>query len=150
MKKIIFFIATGAYLGLSPVAPGTVGTLGGVVIAFLERGAPLWLQAAVLAAVTIVSIYAAGSAAAALNRKDPGAIVCDEISGYLTAFFLIPFSPFNAILVFILFRFFDILKPYPVSLIDRGLKGGAGIVLDDTAAGIYANISAQIILHFIS
>jgi phosphatidylglycerophosphatase A len=150
MKKILFFIATGAYLGLSPVAPGTVGTLGGVLIAFLERGAALWLQAVVLVAVTIVSIYAAASAAATLNKKDPGAIVCDEISGYLMAFFLIPFSPFNAILVFILFRFFDILKPYPVSLIDRGLKGGAGIVLDDTAAGIYANISAQIILHFIS
>ena len=148
--KILFFIATGAYLGLSPVAPGTVGTLGGLVIAWLETDAGPALQAVVLVAVTLVSIYAADKVAARLHKKDPGLIVCDEVAGCLMAFFLIPFSVTNAIMVFILFRFFDILKPYPVSLIDRGLGGGAGIVLDDTAAGVYANISAHVILYIIS
>ncbi len=148
--KVLFFIATGAYLGLSPRAPGTAGTLAGVLIAWLEAGTGTALHALVLAGVTIVSIYAAGSTAARLNKKDPGAIVCDEVSGFLMASFLIPFNLLNAIMVFILFRIFDILKPYPVSLIDRGLGGGAGIVLDDTAAGIYANISAHMILYLFS
>ncbi len=148
-KKIIIFIATGAYLGLSPKAPGTVGTLAGVLIAFIEAGTGLAVHGAVLVLVTLVSIFAAGRAATILGTKDPSKVVCDEIAGYLMAFFLIPFTPFNAILVFILFRIFDIVKPYPVSLIDRRLPGGAGIVLDDTAAGIYANISAHIILSII-
>ena len=145
-KKLIVFLATGAYLGLIPRAPGTFGTLLGVVIAFLERGASTSIHGAVIIIVTVVSIIVSARAIPIFGSKDPSEVVCDEVAGYLMAFFLIPFTPFNAILVFILFRIFDIVKPYPVSLIDRKLTGGAGIVLDDIAAGIYANIAAQIIL----
>ncbi len=148
-KKLVVFLATGTYLGLIPRAPGTMGTLWGVVIAFLERNASTSLHGALIIIITVASIYVSGKAIGIFGKKDPSEVVCDEVAGYLAAFFLIPFSPFNAILVFILFRIFDIVKPYPVSLIDRGLTGGTGIVLDDIAAGIYANISAHIILFIL-
>ncbi|MFQ5480564.1 MAG: phosphatidylglycerophosphatase A [Thermodesulfobacteriota bacterium] len=145
-KKLIVFLATGTYLGLIPFAPGTFGTLWGVVIAFLMRGAGTGVQGAVIVIVTLVSIFLSGKAIRIFASKDPSAVVCDEVAGYLAAFFLIPFTLFNAILVFILFRIFDIVKPYPVSYIDRTVPGGAGVVLDDIMAGIYANIAAQFIL----
>jgi len=147
-KKLIIFFSTGTYLGLIPKAPGTMGTLWGVLIAFLEGGYGLAFHGAVFIIITLASIYVSGKAIGVFGKSDPSEVVCDEVAGYLAAFFLIPFTPFNAILVFILFRIFDIVKPYPVSLIDRGMKGGAGIVLDDIAAGIYANIAAHIIIFF--
>ena len=149
-NAIIKFLATASYTGYSPVMPGTVGTLLGVVIAGLISGAGLGARALITLAVTAVSIYVAGEAARLFAEKDPSKVTCDEVSGLLFAFFLIPFTPANAILVFLLFRFFDILKPYPVGLIDSRVKGGLGIVADDCAAGIYANISAQIILWFLA
>ncbi len=148
-RPIIRFLATGAYTGYSPVMPGTAGTLWGVLIAYLISGTGAHIQALVIIAVFAVSIYLAGEASRLFGKKDPSQITCDEISGVLFAFFLIPFTAFNAILVFLLFRFFDILKPYPAGLIDSKVGGGLGVVLDDTAAGIYANISAQIVLWFL-
>lgn len=145
-KKLIVLLATGTYLGFSPIVSGTVGTLWGVLIAFLERGASASFHGTVLVIITLVSIYVSGKAIVIFGKKDPSEVVCDEVAGYLAAFFLIPFTLFNAILIFFLFRIFDIVKPYPASFIDREMRGGAGIVLDDIVAGIYANIAAQIIL----
>ncbi len=146
IKRLTIFLATGAYAGLIPVMPGTFGTLWGIPLAYLLSQRSLHEQAAATVAVTIVSIIIAGRAARHMGGGDPSSIVCDEIAGFLASIFLIPFSWFNAILVFILFRFFDILKPYPIRLMERRIKGGPGIVLDDIMAGFYANISAHIIL----
>ncbi len=148
-KKIIVFLATGTYLGLIPFAPGTFGTLWGVIIAFFFRTAGTGVHAALIILVTLISIFLSHKAVKIFASKDPSAVVCDEVAGYLVAFFLIPFTLFNAILVFILFRIFDIVKPYPVSYIDRTVPGGAGVVLDDIMAGIYANITGQIILYLL-
>jgi phosphatidylglycerophosphatase A len=145
-KAITIFIATGVYTGYSPVMPGTVGTLWGILIAYLEASRPIYTQALVIALVLPVSVFFAGKAALLLGGDDPKNVVCDEVCGFLVSIFLIKFTFLNAILVFLLFRFFDILKPYPVGLIDRKVRGGLGIVLDDVAAGIYANICAHIIL----
>lgn len=146
IKRLTIFLATGAYAGLIPVMPGTFGTLWGVPLAWLLSGRTLHEQAAAIIAVTVVSIFIAGRAARYMGKGDPSSVVCDEIAGYLASIFFIPFSLFNAILVFILFRFFDILKPYPIRLMERRIKGGAGIVLDDIMAGVYANISAHLVL----
>lgn len=149
-KDLVKFFATGAWAGCSPVAPGTVGTLWGVAIAWLAWPGGAYVQAPVVAAVFLASVYLAGRAAGDLGDADPSSVVCDEITGVLVAFFLLPFTPFNAIMVFILFRIFDILKPWPVSTADRRIKGGFGIVADDVVAGVYANICARGILWYLA
>ncbi|MEE9614271.1 MAG: phosphatidylglycerophosphatase A [Thermodesulfobacteriota bacterium] len=148
-NSIIMFLATGAYSGYSPFAPGTVGTLWGIPLAFaLSLLPPLW-GAAALALAIVGACLLASEAAGIAEKKDPSCIVLDEIVGFGAATFLLPFTAQNVILAFILFRFFDILKPYPAGLIDSRLPGGAGIVLDDVAAGIYANVTAQIAIRFV-
>ncbi len=150
MKKLFTFIATGAYFGYSPYAPGTIGTLWGAAIVFLTASCPLYIKAAIMAASFVVSVIAAGQAEKFFAEKDPPQIVCDEVCGFLVSFFLIPFTVFNLILAFILFRFFDIVKPYPVNFIDKRLGNGLGITLDDVMAGVYANIAARIIITVLS
>lgn len=145
-KAVIKFLATGTYTGYSPVMPGTVGTLWGVVISWLISTSPAYEQVLAIMAVSAASVYLASGQARNTGEKDPGSIVCDEVAGFMVAVFLIPFTLFNVILVFILFRFFDILKPYPVGAIDKKASGGLGIVLDDIMAGIDANIVAHIVL----
>ncbi|GMR04300.1 MAG: phosphatidylglycerophosphatase A [Thermodesulfobacteriota bacterium] len=147
---VITFLATGAYVGFSPVMPGTIGTLWGILIAYLTRGAGPYIQAALIIVVFIASVYVSSRAVKIFRSPDPGSVVCDEVAGVLVAFFLIPFTAFNAILVFILFRFFDILKPPPISTIEKGFKGGLGVVLDDIAAGVLANIGVRIILGLLT
>lgn len=129
--------------------PGTIGTLWGVAIAYLTASWPFYAQALLLAVIFALSVYASGEAAVMFDRSDPSQVVCDEITGYLIAVLFIPFTLFNAILAFILFRFFDILKPYPIRQIDRGVHGGLGIVLDDVLAGVFANVCAQAVLWLI-
>lgn len=145
-KAITIFFATAVYTGYSPIMPGTAGTLWGIVIAYFEASRSLYTQALIIALVFASSVFFAGEAAEIFGGEDPKNVVCDEVCGFLVSIFLINFTFLNVILVFLLFRFFDILKPYPVGLIDRKIKGGLGIVLDDVAAGIYANICAHIIL----
>jgi phosphatidylglycerophosphatase A len=147
-KSIITFLATGTYTGYIPVMPGTFGTLWGVPLAFLSSKMGAMSQAALTIGVFFASIYIAGEECGRRGEKDPSSIVIDEVAGYLTAFFLLPFTAFNAILVFILFRFFDILKPYPIGLVDRRVGGGTGVVLDDILAGAYAGIGAHLIIYY--
>ena len=145
-KPVTTFLATGAYAGFSPVMPGTVGTLWGVAIAYLTSGLDPYLMAVAVLALLAAALSVSSAAIEVFGAKDPPQVVIDEICGVVVAFFLIPFSLLNAILVFLLFRFFDILKPYPVSAIERGLKGGPGVVLDDVAAGVYANVFARFVI----
>ncbi|MBI2413212.1 MAG: phosphatidylglycerophosphatase A [Deltaproteobacteria bacterium] len=145
-KSIVKFLATGTYLGCAPLAPGTFGTIWGVGITWVISGYSLYIQGAVILAVILASIYVAGEYTRAISRHDHPSIVCDEISGYLVAFFALPFTLFNATLVFILFRIFDILKPYPAGSLDKKVKGGLGVVADDLAAGIYAGVSARLMI----
>ncbi|MBI5235200.1 MAG: phosphatidylglycerophosphatase A [Deltaproteobacteria bacterium] len=145
-NKLLIFLATGAYVGLSPVMPGTFGTLWGLGVALLARDAGTPAQALIIASLIAVSVYITNEAANALGQKDPQRIVLDETCGYLVAFFLLPFSVFNLISAFFLFRFFDIVKPWPIRLIENKLPGGFGIVGDDVLAGVYANLCAQAIL----
>ena len=148
-RAIITFFSTGAYTGYSPVMPGTAGTVWGVIIAYLISGATGLSQALITASITLISVPLAGETVRYTGKSDPAIIVIDEVSGFLISIFLIPFTAFNVILVFILFRFFDILKPYPAGLIDRAVGGGPGVVLDDVAAGVYANIAAHLLIWFL-
>ncbi len=141
--KFILFIAQGAYSGRSPFAPGTAGTVVGVLLyLFLKDLGALWYGAASLA-VTVLGIWAAGRADALFGTKDNRTIVIDEIAGYLVAMLLVPAAWQYMVAAFFLFRFFDIIKPYPLRRLE-GLPGGWGVVLDDIGAGVYTNIVLQI------
>ncbi len=149
MRFLILFFATNAGLGLSRVAPGTVGTLAGIPCFYLL--APLSPPAYALAwlALTIAACWICGAAGRHYGIVDDGRIVIDELVGYLVAVAFLPFTWITALLGFLFFRFFDILKPFPASWFDRRMKNGAGVVLDDVVAGIYAAVALRVVLYFI-
>jgi phosphatidylglycerophosphatase A len=123
--------------GFAPVAPGTVGTLGAVPLAWaVSRLEPVALGAFLLAFLAL-SIHAAGRAGRYWRVVDAPGIVIDEVLGYLVAVAFLPFTWRTALVAFLLFRLFDVVKPWPASALDRW-KTGAGVVLDDVAAGLYA------------
>ncbi len=146
---IVLLLATGTYLGNSKRAPGSLGTLWGLPLAYLIYKAGLASGVAILAVSIILAIILSSRASQLIGKKDPGSVVADEIVGFAVAIFALPFTPVTVILAFILFRIFDILKPFPVSYLDKHIGGGLGIVLDDLAAGIMSNIVLTIILRFI-
>lgn len=129
--------------------PGTLGTLWGVLFVYLMRGLGHYVQGLFTLALIVAAVILSGLHAKAAGKDDPQEVVIDEAAGFLVTFFLAPFSVLSLILAFLLFRFFDILKPYPIKAVERGVKGGAGIVLDDVLAGIFANVSLGVILWVI-
>jgi phosphatidylglycerophosphatase A len=146
MIKPIMFVATGAYTGYLPKAPGTWGTLLALPLNLLLLNLSpqgYWLS---LLMIFLLAVYSAGAAEKILDRKDPGIIVIDEIIGMLIALIAAPTQPLVWLMAFLLFRLFDIIKPWPVSWADRHLNGGFGIVLDDVLAGGYAWLALHGIL----
>jgi phosphatidylglycerophosphatase A len=149
MHTLIIFIATGFYSGYLPKAPGTWGSLVGLLLFFLLHTLSLQIYLAVVAAVFVIGTFAAGEAEKIMDRKDPGLVVIDEIVGILITMIAIPATPLAMALGFILFRIFDIFKPFPIRLIDQRFHGGLGIMLDDIVAGIFSLIILQLIIRFI-
>ncbi|HEV8713039.1 MAG TPA: phosphatidylglycerophosphatase A [Candidatus Binatia bacterium] len=149
MRTLILFLATGAYSGYAPVASGTVGSLVALPLIFLSL--QLWhlspvLQVIVLVLAIISACWVAGAAEQYLGEHDSGKIVVDEIVGFLTATALLELTFRRLIIAFFLFRLFDILKPPPARYFDQRVPGGAGVVLDDVCAGIYANLIVRVLL----
>ena len=138
MDRLILFIATGAGSGYLPKAPGTWGTLVGLLLWWPLAGLSMAAYLAAVAVLFIVGVASAGAAEKILDRGDPGVVVIDEIVGVLIALAAVPLHPVAALAGFALFRLFDIAKPFPVGWLDRHLHGGLGIMLDDVAAGLYA------------
>jgi phosphatidylglycerophosphatase A len=141
-------LATACGIGRAPVAPGTFGSLPGLVLAWLlfRSGGP-WAVVAGAAAVTAAGAWAAGHVARAWGVEDPGAVVVDEVAGQMVAlFFLVP-TPAVLVASFFLFRAFDVAKPWPASRLER-LPGGSGIMADDLAAGAMANLILQAAVWF--
>ena len=148
-RSMFVFLASGCGSGFFPFAPGTVGTIVGVgLYSFLAHLSPFLFLITSIAFV-FLSIWIADRAERQLQKKDPSCIVIDEIAGYFITMVLVPWSWSNAWLGFVLFRLFDIVKPFPIRRIDRTVPGGWGIVLDDVLAGVYANVVLQVIIHWI-
>ncbi|HBO83608.1 MAG: hypothetical protein A2073_00110 [Deltaproteobacteria bacterium GWC2_42_11] len=143
-KKIILLLATCFYSGYSPFAPGTVGTILGIPLGFLISKLNLINQLLLFILAFFALSYVAGRGEAFFNKKDAPQVVCDEVLGFVTAMSFIPYTFLNIAVVFFLFRLFDIWKPFPIRLIEKKINGGYGIVLDDIAAGVYANIAFRI------
>jgi phosphatidylglycerophosphatase A len=136
-------VATGFGAGYVPAAPGTAGSLVGLVLVFLLHNRSTLLYAAVLLAVFALGVYTSGRFERATGEKDSGRIVVDEIAGMLVVFFLVPPGPAFWIGGFVLFRALDIWKPFPARWVERNIPGGWGVMLDDTVAGLYANLILQ-------
>lgn len=145
-SKLFVGLATGGYIGFIPFAPGTFGSLPGIPLFYFMSSLPLLAVFSLLIGFILFSIWVAGQGEKALKTKDPGCIVIDEIVGMGVTFFAIPFNVYLAIFGFIVFRFFDILKPFPVNYLEKRFTGGLGVVIDDVAAGIMSNIVLQVIL----
>ncbi|HRS98078.1 MAG TPA: phosphatidylglycerophosphatase A [Smithella sp.] len=136
-EKLITFLATGFGSGLSPFAPGTAGTLVGVLICTLCLPMPWTLRLLFVSVLLALSIYVSGQAEKFYQKKDDQRIVIDEIIGLQITMLPVAINVLNLCAAFVLFRTFDIWKPFPVKNL-QGLPGGWGVVADDVAAGIYA------------
>ena len=146
LDKLALVLSSCFGLGLIPVAQGSFGALAGIPLAIgLARLAPL-AGAYLLFFFILLAIWAAGKSAAALGTSDPAEVVIDETAGQLLTLFLLPATGFNLCLGFILFRLFDILKPYPIRKLEK-IGGGAGIVLDDLLAGVYGNLCLRLVIY---
>jgi len=143
--KTALVLSTWFGSGCLPIAPGTFGTLAAVPLILVLNNFRIWYSAITLLIVVGIAVWSAGLTQDLLEKKDPSEIVIDEVAGFLLATALLPFSWLSFGLVFFLFRFFDILKPYPIKHLER-LRGGIGIVMDDLLAGLYACAGTWVIL----
>ena len=135
------WIAMGFGSGLSPVAPGTIGSLAALLPWLLLRQLNVWLYLAIIVAMFVVGVWVCQWVVARLHIDDPSFVVWDEFVGQWIALIPLTLMPRSWLWIFvgfILFRIFDIWKPWPVSWADRDIKGGLGVMLDDLIAGAYA------------
>ncbi len=150
LRNPVQFLAFGFGTGLSPKAPGTVGSLVGIPLyLLLSHGSP-WFYGGFVVVAFAAGVYWCGRAARELGVHDHGGIVWDEVVGMLITLFLVPVQWQWIALGFIYFRIFDIWKPWPIGWADRRLTGGLGIMVDDVFAGIYAVIVLHLSIYVIS
>lgn len=143
LRHPLHSLSLGFGLGLLPVAPGTFGTLLGVLLYLVLQYLPLTYYLIAVALLLYIGVVACGFTARALQADDPSVIVFDEVVGYLIAMTAVPAGWQWIVAGFVLFRVFDIWKPWPIRAIERRVRGGLGIMLDDALAGGYALIALQ-------
>lgn len=129
-------------MGYLPFAPGTFGTLAGLVVMVILRPAlPLHIALSVFS--IIIGVISSTHAERLFNKKDPSYVVIDEFAGYIVSLLFLPLSWGYIIAAFFLFRIFDIIKPPPLRKLEYSLKGGFGIMADDIGAAVYTNLLLQ-------
>jgi phosphatidylglycerophosphatase A len=150
MQRLALFLATFAYCGYAPIAPGTAGSAAGLVVyaAMRAMGWPVAGDLAVAGILLVAGVWAASSAERQLGLDDPGPVVIDEVVGMLVTLLFTGAGWTAAFAGFVYFRVFDIVKPYPAGRLER-LGGGLGIMADDLMAGIYANVALQLTLRLL-
>jgi len=146
--RCILFLAQGFGLGWSPRAPGTFGSLGGLLLVWGMQGLRLWESIAVEVVVIAAGVWLCTRAGRLLGRNDPPSVVWDEIAAFPIVFFGVALTPLTAVLGFAWFRLFDISKPWPIQHLEK-LPEGWGVMFDDLLAGVYAAISLGLTLWLI-
>lgn len=144
MTRLAVFIATVGYCGYSPIAPGTVGSAAGLLFYLLVW----WTGSPIVEVGLIVGLFAAGVWAGTIAERyfggiDPGPIVMDEVVGMLITLAFIPVGLSGALAGFVLFRIYDVFKPYPAGRFEQ-LHGGLGVMADDAMAAVYANLTLRL------
>ena len=144
----VLFLAFGFGSGLAKKAPGTCGTLAAIPVygLLVQTGMPVYSVLTII--VTVIGVWLCGQAAKQLGEHDFGGIVWDEIAGYLITMWLAPVSWQTVSAGFILFRFFDIIKPWPIKWLDRHVQGGFGIMIDDVLAGVFAGAVLLLVIDW--
>jgi phosphatidylglycerophosphatase A len=147
VTRLAVFIATVGYCGYFPIAPGTVGSAAGLVVYLLVW----WSQSPLVEVGLILVLFAAGVWAGTTSERyfggiDPGPIVLDEVVGMLITLAFIPVGITGALIGFLLFRVFDVIKPFPAGRLEA-LHGGLGVMADDAMAAVYANIVLRLVLY---
>jgi phosphatidylglycerophosphatase A len=146
VTRLAVFLATAGYSGYSPVAPGTVGSAVGLLVYALVR----WAQSPLVEVIVILGLFAAGVWAGTIAERyfggiDPGPIVLDEVVGMLITLAFVPVGVTGAMTGFVLFRLFDVIKPFPSARLEK-LHGGLGVMADDAMAAVYANLALRLAL----
>jgi phosphatidylglycerophosphatase A len=145
MNRFFLVLATGFGVGYSPVAPGTLGTLIAIPVYYFLSNISSPIYEITLIGFFFLSVWISENAEIFFGKKDDQRIVIDEMMGFLITMLWVPKTILFVTIGFFLFRLFDILKPFPIRHLEKRLKGGFGVVLDDVIAGVYANI----ILHLV-
>lgn len=150
LRDPVHFLALGLGSGMPRFMPGTWGTLAGLavfILVYFLFGALNWIvHTALVLATFLIGIYLCGKTADDLGVHDHGGIVWDEFVGLWLALICVPITWYWLLLGFLLFRLFDIFKPWPIAYIDRQLTGGLGIMFDDIIAGAYTWIVLQVLI----
>ena len=149
MRRLIVLLATWWGVGFCPLAPGTVGTLAAIPLFLILSLLPLWFYLSCVLGLALLACWAAGRAEVIFQQQDNRRIVIDEVVGFLAVMIALPPTWPYLLAGFCLFRAFDILKPPPIRFVERKVKGGYGVVLDDMLAALYAHITIRILVHFL-
>jgi phosphatidylglycerophosphatase A len=144
--RLAVFLATVAYCGYFPIAPGTVGSAAGLVVYLIVwwTRSPI-VEVGLIAAIFVIGTWAATHAERYFGGIDPGPVVIDEVLGMLITLAFIPVGWSGALAGFVLFRVFDVLKPFPANRLET-FHGGFGIMADDAMAGVYANLVLRLLI----
>jgi phosphatidylglycerophosphatase A len=144
--RLGLFIATCGYLGYVPVAPGTFGSAAGLVVfaALRWSGSPA-LELAVIILLFAVGVWSANAAEKHFGGVDPAPVILDEVVGMLVTLAFLPVNITGAIVGFLLFRLFDVVKPWPANRLEA-LHGGLGVMADDAMAGVYGNVAMRLLV----
>ena len=141
-------LAFGLGSGLSRIMPGTMGTLMALPFLYLLAQLPLWAYLGLTILSCIVGVHLCAYASKQLNVHDHGGIVWDEFAGMWITMIAVPLTPLNLLVGFLLFRIFDMVKPWPISWLDKKVHGGTGIMLDDIVAGLLALLCMHLFLFY--
>lgn len=146
MIRLAVFLATVAYCGYFPIAPGTIGSAAGLLV----YGLVWWSRSRIVEGLLIAGVFVVGTWAATQAERffgavDPGPVVIDEVLGMLVTLAFIPVGWPAAVAGFVLFRVFDVTKPFPANRLEA-LHGGFGIMADDAMAGVYANLTLRLLM----
>ena len=144
--RLCKMIASVFYIGYLPVAPGTLGSLAALPVYYFICNNTIIMSAVILIVIAL-GFMTAGKMEKLFGEKDPGEIIIDEFGGMLISLYRIPPTMGYVVTGFLLFRFFDIVKPMPIHNLEK-LKGSLGIMSDDLIAGVYANMALQVVYVF--
>jgi phosphatidylglycerophosphatase A len=145
-NDLVVFLATGCFTGFLPKMPGTWGTFAGIPLVIISHRLTSIMQPVTAVIFVAFAAWIAGRAEILFEDRDARPIVIDEMVGFLITLLWLPLNFLTLCLGFFLFRLFDIVKPPPISTVEKRLHGGWGIVLDDVLAGVFANVTLRLLL----